>query len=119
MADSRPSSISELRSIRGVSERLVGKSGEMIDMLRRFYPETVKTAERLAVSYPKHVGRRAHEMLELEQWLEDLNHCSFMPHAAKRVFEKLRDMGLDSRRNWDIQDLVEELNQKRFLYEDS
>jgi 3-hydroxyisobutyrate dehydrogenase-like beta-hydroxyacid dehydrogenase len=77
-----------------------------------FYPGVVEAVERLLPTYPRHAGRRAEELAELETSMETLGMRPAMVPAARDVITAIAAAGLEneSPRRWTAAEVIEALH---------
>lgn len=93
----------------------VGLRGELLDCLRRFYPGTVETVERLLPSYPRHLARRVAETAEYRQWLNDADQIGAMVAGTEAVLGRFVALGLDEQGAWTAGEVIDACLERDFL----
>jgi 3-hydroxyisobutyrate dehydrogenase-like beta-hydroxyacid dehydrogenase len=94
---------------------------ELLGCYREAYPGVMEMVDRLLPTYPRHAGRRAAEMRELEETMRgaDLEPC--VATGARRVLEALAGLGLAddfpdrTPADWPVPAVLEELAARGLL----
>jgi 3-hydroxyisobutyrate dehydrogenase-like beta-hydroxyacid dehydrogenase len=87
----------------------------VLDLMRRFYPGTMRFVERSLPTYPMHVARKADELDEVHRWLNELRVRGDMTRSAGTVLRLLENAGLDQSKSWKFDELVREIVRRDIL----
>jgi 3-hydroxyisobutyrate dehydrogenase-like beta-hydroxyacid dehydrogenase len=77
-----------------VMAREAGVAPFFLERCRSYYPGVMEVVERMLPTYPRHAGRRAEEMGELEDAMRSLGLRADMVSAARRVTRAMAEAGL-------------------------
>jgi 3-hydroxyisobutyrate dehydrogenase-like beta-hydroxyacid dehydrogenase len=86
-----------------------------LELMRRLYPGTMSFLERSLPTYPAHVARRVHELVEVVDWLREIGQSSAMTHSTVAVLERLSLARLESRADWPFEDLLRRISHSELL----
>lgn len=97
----------------GIFARKVDQLPFFLEQARYFYPGLMEAVERMAPTYPRHVDRRLHEMMNVEHTISQLGLRPSIASESYRFLEEFAAAGLPSSRlgsvRWTVEDLIEAL----------
>jgi 3-hydroxyisobutyrate dehydrogenase-like beta-hydroxyacid dehydrogenase len=104
---------------------LAARQAGLLDVLlacgRESYPGVLDVVERTLPTYPRHAGRRADEMAELERTLQALGLRPALAGGARRLLDEMSRLGLAGARpegapeTWSVREVVEEAHARGLL----
>jgi 3-hydroxyisobutyrate dehydrogenase-like beta-hydroxyacid dehydrogenase len=97
-----------------VLARATGLSEPFLERCRSFYPGVLAVVERMLPTYPRHAGRRAEEMAELESFMLGLGLRPDMVRAAGQVTRAVAEAGLGDGA-WTAEGVLEALHARGAL----
>jgi 3-hydroxyisobutyrate dehydrogenase-like beta-hydroxyacid dehydrogenase len=97
--------------------RRQGLATELNSEASRFYPGLLSAVERMLPTYPRHAGRRATEMHELEETALSVGQEPCMFAAIHRLLAELAEVPFDGAtdENWTVASVLDHLAKFEFL----
>ena len=83
----------------------------MMECYTHFYPGVMDVVHRILPTYPQHAGRRAHEMVELEQMMRDAGLEPAMIESTRQVLASVGGTTFTppAENRWTVNEVVEQL----------
>jgi 3-hydroxyisobutyrate dehydrogenase-like beta-hydroxyacid dehydrogenase len=99
-----------------LAARQAGLLDELLACCKASYPGVLEVVERTLPTYPRHAGRRAEEMGELERTLGDLGLRPCLTRGARDLIAELSRLGLEERPGgWSLREVIEEAHSRGLL----
>lgn len=96
----------------GIVARQADQLKFFLEQARSFYPGLMEAIDRMAPTYPRHVGRRIDELMDVERTISQQGLRPGAPAETRRFLEEMARAGLPSgpdAAGWSVENLIEAL----------